>query len=174
MTAQTAYRCTDPSVAEAFQAWKHEYDTHRRRVIDEAAAIGKNTGALMTKTVFGNRIVGLAPDDPNDPPAGWKYMRNKNKLYPDRRTKAGKQAAAWLDSAQPKAHIEFLHQHGMPSDHMNGGQCYTPGAQLVDGELLVNWGCDLPAERVTGPWERIPLSRYYAAIEAAEKAEAAS
>lgn len=169
MTTQTAYRCTDPAVTHAFQQWKDDYETHRRRVIDEAEQLGNNTGVMGTQSIFGLRIVGLATDDPDTPPAGWKYSKAKGYLRPDRRTKAGKEADAWLKKAQPPSHLTFLHDHGMPTDNIRAtGQIYMPGAEVVDGDLLVFWGCDVPAEKVTGPWERIPLSRYYAAIEKAE------
>jgi hypothetical protein len=87
------YSTNDPAAVAAFHAAHELFQAAGQRVIDDAEKLGNNKG-VMQQSGFGSlpRFVGLVPDDPANPPAGWRYLKSYECLRPVARSKAGKVA----------------------------------------------------------------------------------
>ena len=177
-----AYRSDKP---EVITAWKTACDA-----VDEYIA---KTNAVLEDAGLGDRQVyrdsggsrigrfaGIAVPDREKPPAGWRISpASYAYAVPDRRYRAGREVKAALDAvAHPGSPSGRM--PGMPPYLLARGRHYQAGIRLIENEsaLYVTWGTD--PEALESPvvlvdsalWERIPLSRYYAAVESADAAEA--
>jgi hypothetical protein len=164
------YRTTDPDTVAAYRQACEERASWVDRV--EAFAKSINGGNAYTTTGFGREsFVGI--EVKGDPPQGWRIQTNKSGqqyLVPRRSTKAGKEAAQAFDALchAPSAKDVL---NGMPHGFLSGAEggiaFFSPGARIDGDVLTVVWGAELPkSERVGPQWERVPLSAYYAEIEA--------
>ena len=82
MADEKVYSTNDPATVAAFIAACDAEREFAQKVVASAAALGKNKGALRSSGVFGGppETLGLAADDPNDPPEGWVYLKGRDKL----------------------------------------------------------------------------------------------
>lgn len=168
-----AYRSTAP---EALQAWE-DYKAHvadvraRRDVMRERYG----RGLMVNRLGFGHgtRVVGFEQFDTDEagdiigdegelriPKAGWR----RGCVVPNARRKAGKAL---------EAELALLSEHGpelpgMPAFALVGLCVLAPAIFEHEGAMWVRWSDDV--EGVSGGWERIPLSAYFAAQEANEPA----
>lgn len=188
MTA--AYSTTDPEIIAAYRAADGELRDFSARVCEAARQLGKNKGVLRQGgRMLGHSVVaGLVPDDPADPPEGWRYVKSRRRLEP-RRGPAGEPAEAWLIQHQaPKIDIRGMldAQYGLPRYSSSPGsdpdsrRVGCPGILFHDGTLWAAYDghpCgDLFGFRdLREPDERWTLRRpseFYAAREAYEAAHA--
>lgn len=171
MPAPIVYRSRDPEVLAAADAWSTrlaEFDDAVRefvRSVDATEWVERSGGGLR----------GVI--DPAGP--GWRAgTPSPDGLHvPDRRTRAGKS----LDERIER--VNRLHPGrrpalpGMPGSSTglpsNGG-ISTPGLDFTEtGVLYITWGGGTaPAldGRVDDRWEPVPLSEWYARLEAREQA----
>lgn len=182
MSRPTAYTTDDRVTVAAFVA---AVQTHREFVIGleaAAAALGKNKGPLGSTDVFGKReTTALQPDDPDDPPQGWKYSSKLEVLVP-RRGKAGDVARQWLADHQPTVSLRtVMDEHGLPYNDLIGScpdkggvkrHWSVPDIFHQDGALWALYQ-GTPSRWIgAGPvwigpvWKPCLLSRYYTAFEA--------
>lgn len=168
------YSTDNPEAVAAFHAAHKLFNEHGQRVIDDAEKLGNNKG-ILHRSGFGSlpHFVGLIPDDPDNPPAGWRYLKSRDQLEPIARGKAGEPARQWLADHQfpPEADVrEVLTKHGLQRTVSYGDETgfYMGGPDLLehDGTLWARYGAE--AEKCT--WQRRKLSEFYAAAEAAELA----
>jgi hypothetical protein len=180
MSDPFVYRSRDPQVTYAWkgaEAALHEYVKDTERVLEEMG-LGGYKVYRDTHHWHPWHFAGLAIPQDEFPPDGWR-MNAKYEAYavPDKRTKAGKRAAAALAAVKhpgaPMAKVP-----GMPQDVCYPGGFTSPAVSLLeDGiALYVAWridpaGCresfsSKSAEIDLALWERAPLSEYYAAKEA--------
>lgn len=152
--------------------------------IDALAVYGK--GALRTGGVFGEppTTIGLAVDDPDDPPEGWVYAKGRDQLVP-RRGRAGHSAREWLKAHQPKASARVvMEEHGLPFNDLLGPKPGTADARLFNCPVVFHhagtiWACyrGRPGRWSVGPsdpdptWTERKLSEYHAAREARDASE---
>lgn len=182
MTADPiVYRSTDPAVLAAVEAaWQAigDYAKQIRATLD-----GLGLGEYKHWSADGGWHPGefRGIDIPQDqfPPDGWRMKGDF--AVPDKRKAAGKRA--W------KALSEVRHPGdprraliGMPPDLLTPGGYQSCGLRRINSAIYATWrNCD-PAGAVgsfsaasseidASLWERIPLSEYYAAVEADEAAE---
>lgn len=179
MTEQHAYSTDDPAVVAAFTAAIQARCDFSQRVVDDAETLGKNKGVLRMGGVFGRcETVGLAPDDPNDPPEGWTYIRSRDRLEP-RRGKAGDAARRWLADHQPPDDADgrtAMEAHGLPRHTgldrgFSTGRISTPRIFHHDGTVWALYSGKPDGECT---WAPRRLSEYYAAQEAFEASEQAA
>jgi len=186
MSVTCAYRSRDPEVVKS---WTDATDAIRAyveatRAVLEAAGLG---GYQVYRDSHGWRpghFAGLAIPDGEKPPAGWRMTARY--AVPDKRTKAGRQAEAALAAVKHPGD-PLLKLAGMMPDAENGnGAFVSPAVRLLeDGTTVyVGWpACPEGRQSFLGPrgvtvdldrWERIPLSTYWLAFEAADAAKAAA
>lgn len=178
-----AYSTDDPTAVAAFTAARDASVAFARKVVADAEALGKNKGALRTSTGSdgGYETIGIAPDDPDDPPEGWVYSKAREALVP-RRGKAGESARKWLAEHQPPKETRIravMAEHGLPVNDMHGdGRFGLPAIGVHDGVLWALylgtpglWFAGDKQPEIT--WTPRKLSEYYAAHEASEAQVAA-
>ncbi|MEV7006834.1 hypothetical protein [Streptosporangium sp. NPDC051022] len=174
---ETVYRSTHPDVLTVWRAAEEQAD----KVISQRSALLEELGLAGHRSLTqGPRILGIEYPRDVDPPAGWRRDREiPTAIVPHRRTKTGADIGRRLDQLtlpDPRRNLPG----GMP--HMvwpdNVGRTYWPGVRLLGDALFVTWGCDPETDDHTvtidlAVWERVRLSAYYLAIEAAEDAQEA-
>jgi len=183
----TAYATTNPDTVAAFLDATTAQQTFARRVCADAKTLGRNGGVLhITRPGGGHEIVGLATDDPTNPPDGWTHIKSRNRLEP-RRGKAGDPARQWLaDHTPPAANpIGVLTRHGLPGydTYGDGDGRIRFGSPTVFAHAGAVWALyrHTPSNdwipggtTVFGDgWAKRPLSEYYAAREAFDAAHTA-
>lgn len=174
-TDQYVYSTNDPAAVAAFSAARDAYHAAARRIVEDAEALGKNTGAIQQDLGNLPRLVGLFPDDFRDPPEGWRYVKNRNRLEPAP-GKAGVAAREWMEDRQlpPAADVfaalaPFGLQRAAQYWTAEGFSFGRPGLLEHNGTVWALYGAEATGCR----WQRRKLSEYYAAVEAAEEAEKA-
>jgi hypothetical protein len=165
-TPKCAFKTTDPAVVADWEATAQQIRDIGNRAVDEPKAIGKNKGLMIQRGIGDESFVGLAPEDPDDVPEGWRLVRGQ--LEP-RRGRPGEQARAWLDSVQLPSMRKAMEAHGMPQLTFGGGRMRVPAMFMYDGAVWVLHGIE-PDGEVGPAWERIRISEFYAAQEDAESA----
>lgn len=172
-TREVVFRMRDHAAAQKLIAdHKARYDAWRedlRKVFADHGLEGKNP---LMETGLGNpRVTGAERVDPI--PAGWK-VKGKTRpdvIVPDKRLKAGREAAEILATlAQPDPRADL--PGGMPFFCFGGVGLLTCGLRDMAGTVWVNWSGEAKAFEDVDPevWERVKLSVYYAALEADEAA----
>lgn len=181
--AEQAYATTDPAIVAAFAKACVAERHFAESVVESAQAIGKNKGALRESGAFGApRTIGLAADNPADPPEGWRYLKGQDMLSP-RQGKAGDSARQWLKQFQPTVWPRsILESHGLPYNDLLGEadvfprKFNVPRVFMFDGTIWALY-TGTPGSWITGAieptWERRKLSEYHAALEAHQANEAA-
>ena len=169
---KVAYRSTHPDVlahwdntasAQAQTAW-------RERVDAAIADLGFPGRRFATKDE--TRVVGVEhPHDEPVPDAWRRDRKNPDVIVPARRTKAGRDIhdrLATLARPCPRHNLPG----GMPKMAISGLALMHPGVDRIGDTVYVTWSGELKggdADRVDlDVWQRIKLSEYYAAVEAAE------
>lgn len=156
---QIVYSTDDPATVAGFRQSQEDFEAARLKVIADARALGKNKGVLIRRSLGRVEVVGLAVDDPKDPPAGWRYVREQ--LEP-RLGKPGEAARQWLAAAQPPSFRDVMEQtYQLP---MHFGFFGSPGVFEQGGEVWVVYGGE-PSGEVGPLWRRRKLSEFYAAKE---------
>jgi hypothetical protein len=178
-TGKYVYATDDPTIVAAYETADRLFHDMMKRAATDALALGKNKGLLVLRGAgWGvlTSIAGLAPDDPDDPPAGWRYLKTRDRLEPQRGLGGG-DARRWIADHQPGADADVrgvLETHGLPRsiDYCRDDQYYIGTAAIVlhDGTLWARF--DAEAKDCT--WPRRKLSEFYAAVEAAEDARQAA
>jgi hypothetical protein len=183
MSEPYVYRSRSPEVLAAMRAANESVQAYVRatnQVLDDAGA-GNYATWRDTSGSRAGRFVGL--DIPQDefPPKGWRMLSKY--AVPDKRTKAGKQAVAALAAIRHPGDPRHS-LIGMPPDVSTTIGFTSCGTRfLEDGTALyVWWRIDPAACRESFSrgkfeidrtlWEPVRLSEYYAAVEAADAAEA--
>lgn len=169
------YRTRDPEVLAAYRAaWDaiRAYVDAVKAVLDEYGA-GEYQVWTDANGFHPGQICGIDIPEDRDPPEGWRMQGDY--AVPDKRTGKGRALCKALESVtHPGDPLSAL--DGMPSLVFTGTGLARPGAvPLEDGTgLYVTW--------TTGPeqcrdgevdraiWERVKLSEYHAAKEAAAEA----
>ncbi|WBB94247.1 hypothetical protein [Verrucosispora sp. WMMC514] len=114
MSTERAYSTSDPATVAAFRAWEEEYNATSRRGWTSAGELGNNRGPLVVAgRASAPRVVGLAADDPTNPPPGWRYSKRDEHLVP-RNGRVGEPARQWLEAHQPPDLRAILEAHGLP------------------------------------------------------------
>jgi hypothetical protein len=195
---ESAYRSDHPDVLAAWEKLHDDTRAWSRAVSELSEQCGFGTRYIMS----GPHLVGFPVPDDGAAPEGWRIRDGRGMAYlvPDRRRKIGKQIAARM--AEVGACPTTADLPGMPDgvsvpkDDQSGPWTHTThhpqGHVLLDGYLWCRWalGADLverpKPEKGDGVltlfqrtffdpalWERVRMSEYHAAHEAAEAAEAA-
>jgi hypothetical protein len=156
---QIVYSTDDPATVAGFRQSQVDFEAARLKALADAASFGKNKGVLVRRSLGRIEIIGLAADDPKDPPTGWRYVREQ--LEP-RLGKPGESARQWLAAAQPPSLRDVMEQrYELP---MHFGFLGTPGVFEQGGEVWVIYGGEPDGE--VGPlWRRRKLSEFHAAKE---------
>ncbi|GAA4439661.1 hypothetical protein [Phytohabitans houttuyneae] len=164
--------------AAAVAAYREAVDAERaaaRKAVDAAVQLGKNKGALIVYGIWDlpNRVVGLAADDPTDPPEGWRYVKTRDRLEPARGA-AGQAARDWLATHQPVDVRAVLRQHGLPRNSRSEAELsgrYRLSVPIVfehGGVLWAKYTGHLGGVEGECTWTPRKLSEFYAAKEAHE------
>jgi hypothetical protein len=169
--AEHAFSTSDPAIVAAFRETVAGGTAAMDRAVADAKTVGKNKGLMVTRSVFaGIQIVGLAPDDPTDPPDGWRAVRGQ--LEP-RRGKPGDGARQWLAAHQPPDLRGVLEKHGLPRHtrmDLEGSDraMRTPRIFEHDGNV---WALYRGAPEGDCTWTPRKISEFHAAQEAFEEAD---
>lgn len=180
MTPEYAFRTDDPVVLDAYRQARQQRIAAGKAMIDEAEQLGKNKGPAVRGGIFGlgDELVGLFADDPADPPQGWHYLKGRDLLLP-RRGRAGDEAREFLErhkkiGVDPRV---VLSEHGLPTESAvptsGGYSLRKPVVFEHEGALYAKYTGEVRHElgNDTGStWPAIPLSQYYAALEAVQAA----
>lgn len=185
---ETVYRSSHPDVLAAPLAHSAAHDEWRKKtraLVDELGFPGHNP--LIVGGFLQFRVTGIEYKADTKAPDGWRVTESAGHqvFAPDKRTKAGKQAAAALKTIDPPEDPR-LNLPGMPASCWVGNRILNPGMALKNNDTVVyiTWRCTVP-ELGTAPertakgdqvdltiWERVKLSEYYAVLEAEEAAAA--
>jgi hypothetical protein len=199
MSDLTAYRSTHPDVLAVIEKWRADMDKWHADSAALLTELGFTDRSFMVHTSMGHRWISGIEYHADDPvPTGWRVWKDRNGqsiLTPHKGRKAGKDAQAKLQTCKvpnlPQANLP-----GMPGDRICNGAWRSPGLREMAGAVYVTWTADaLPEIPASGPareahlgdderqrkivlandvdlaiWERLKLSEYYAAVEAAEAA----
>lgn len=166
-----AYRTTDPAIVAAWVATAEEIRDAGNRAIGEAERIGKNKGLMIQRSMDEEKFTGLAPLDPTDPPAGWRYVRNQ---FEPRLGKAGEGAREWLASVQLPNMREVLEAYGLPKlTTFKYGFFGVPGLVYYRDAVYALYKGG-PHDEPGSAWKPCRPSEFYAAQENAEAAAEAA
>lgn len=114
----SAYSTTDSELIAAYREASETLHEHAVKVCDAARELGRNKGVYKSGGgMFDHaKVSGLAPDDPNNPPDGWTYIKSRGQLEP-RRGKSGDPARAWMKANEaPKIDVRGMlaERFGLP------------------------------------------------------------
>lgn len=190
MTTPTVYRSTHPSVLAAVAEHRVAAQAHLDRLRGFVAEhLPEGADAVVSRGWSRSTIVGFTHAPDAEPPAGWRVVdRGQPLLVPRKNTGLGRRAAAALE---PLVDVPDLRAAlPMPDLAMASSRVFTPAVAVRDDVVWVLWGCDLEAlataederqaaQAATGTpsgrnierpdralWELVPLSAYYALVEA--------
>lgn len=186
MTPEYAFRTDDPVVLDAYRQAQQTRLDAGHAMCDEAREIGKNKGPAVRGGIFGcgDELVGLFADDPQDVPEGWVYTQKRDYLTP-RRGARGDAARAFIErhkgiGADPRV---AMAEHGLPYDSrvpMHDGRISLrkPVVFEHEGALYAKYSGDPRTDPLSDKdrgctWPEIPLSQFYAALEAVQAARKA-
>lgn len=195
MTYAAVYRSTAPAVLERLA----RFDRERRAWSDAVEALWREAGfpegtvAWITRggVAWGDRLSGLQLPEGATAPKGWVAAKDRDGHYlPNRGSKVGRAAGDLVKQLGTAPSIgSVLTDCGMPRLIMSGLSMRQP-ALNSEGEpptaLWVGWSIDPEAvalharanggepRRENGDidmahWDRVPLSEFYALIEAGQK-----
>lgn len=174
MSSQVVYRSTHPDVlahhatyTERVTAWHHQL----KATIAELGFEGANVW------MSDNAVVGIVRPRGAEVPDGWRWDKKASEpvIVPARKTAEGKRLGRLLDGlARPDVRNQM--PGGMPRYTTAAREIafLLCGFQPVGDAVFVTWSSEIrpsDAERIDpAVWERVALSVYYAAREAAEAA----
>lgn len=168
------YRTDDPVIVAAWHEANDAVQQWRNKVGDFAESVTGNSAAWFNGFLDSQHCVGLVVTEADLVPKGWRRHKNEStRIVPDKRTKAGKQAARDFDSLGGEPSVRAVLK-GMPvtvrGEYLPSGahMSHTFGLTAkVAGEITVHWGVEVPADKVDQTiWRRVPLSEYHAEREA--------
>ena len=185
MTMKVVYRSRDPRVLAVIESFEAETKAWAEKAAALLAELGFGDRKWMVqRPPDGMRITGITvrDGDRENPPPGWRIIDHAGPaLRPNRRLKAGKEAQTRIDQCQPPKHPR-ARLPGMPGCYFSATAIHFPNlGDLGDGAVYVDWSTRVPEltadldpkekKRRGGVdlaiWERVKLSEYYAAVEAA-------
>ncbi|MGI5418686.1 hypothetical protein [Actinomadura luteofluorescens] len=172
------YRSTHPDVLahwdakgsrEAQQAWRARVDA----TVADLGFEGRNP--VVSETIFGATVTGVQHPADQPIPDGWRrHPHLDDAIAPHKATKTGKAAAAQLrqlDLPNPRLGMPG----GVPkvASAAHESAFLAPAVQRIGDAVYLRWSQEIAAgdaRLIDGAvWERVPLSEYYAAREAAEQ-----
>lgn len=171
MTA-AVYASSAPEVLAAYQAGVDRREAYATRLCDLREQWGfPRDHPIWTR---GTYLLGL--DAKIDPiPPGWRLNKNHH-LIPNRRTSIGKAVdPVWQKVRRGVSSRAPMAKVGMPIRLFIGDWLCEARFVLHDGAVWVSWGHDpesdarrsrSPADEIGEQWRRVPLSEYYALVEA--------
>jgi hypothetical protein len=173
-----AYRSTDPDVLAAVDAAYEAITAYvkQEQAVLDGAGLGHYKVWATSNGWTPRRFLGLDIPEGESPPPGWRM--NREYAVPDKRTAAGKHISAAIAAVRHPGDPRHA-LIGMPPDVLTPGGFQSCGMRRIGDALYVTWrNCD-PAGAVrsftagafeidAAKWERVPLSAYYAAVEAEE------
>lgn len=175
MSGVKAFVSDHPDVLTAYaQSEAANRELHDR--LKEASELVSGRNFMSHLGFRGTTIVGLAlldDDTPDKYPDGWMKLKRDDYLTPNKRTKAGKQAQAWLDSFAFPDLATAMEPFGVPrnsmaiGDNVFDGHWYSPGIARYGDRVFVTWNENVNWSG-SDYFEPIKLSEYYAAKESAE------
>ncbi len=178
MTTPTVYRTRRPDVLAVALAYGEAYTAWRERVVALLAELGfPGRTPLILGGFLRYRLTGIECEPDEHPPPGWRVAETNGHwaLVCDQRTKIGKAARAQLDAAEPPRDPR-LDLPGMPAQHWIGHRILHPAMQVLEDDkaLYITWR-EAPESGIDATiWERVPLSEFYAAVEAHDSAKEAA
>jgi hypothetical protein len=170
------YRSSTPEVVAAWEAACGAIDAYVKQTGDILREAGLGDYAVYRRNDSSlGKFAGLAVPEGEEPPAGWRM--NRDYAVPNKRRKTGRDIEAALNAVRHPG-LPSGHLPGMPSHFFSGMGLRYPGVRLLEDTtaVYVQWSAD-PEQATRGCtdtvdtaiWERVPLSRYYAEAERAER-----
>lgn len=176
------FASTDPAIVGLKAQWTAAYKTWAESVeaLAEELFPGQDRPPLIRNGWGDVSIAGFAilDSDGHVTPDGWRNIRGEF-LYPSKRSKEGKALASRISAMVYKNPRRDL--PGMPMEkwiphpeRMGASKILYPGIKVLGDVMYVSWAVDPSQEDEMGNpnvdltvWTPVPLSQYYAAIEAA-------
>lgn len=186
MSDKIVFRSTDPDVRAAYEAACAEHSEWSRKIHQLAKELlGPDAYPIVQEGWGRKSLSGFGPV-PDDVPAGlriWKPRNSLSHLVPHKSTKIGQEIAERVKELERAPDVRAA-LPGMPSCALDGLTIMSPGVDVIDDAIYVYWSND-PDAADTGwsksakkvdpeLWQRVKLSEYYAAKEAAEESEGAA
>lgn len=174
---EVAYRSDHPDVLVCVTRYQDEMaDWERRLATFTAEQFGDDRRPyLFHSSISGTRLGGfeVRGDEGRTPPAGWRVDRKHWMLVPFRTKKEGKAIAKAFDLLDPPQDPRQT-VPGMPSCTFAAlPHIYSPAMHQLGDAVYVKWPVEPTDGKVDADiWQRIPLSEFYAAVEAHEAAGA--
>ncbi|MER7213548.1 hypothetical protein ABT340_41345 [Streptosporangium sp. NPDC000239] len=167
MADKTVYRSTHPDVLKIWDvADTATRDWHAQ--VEMFLAEHDLAGRKVYFSSASSTVLGVEHVDGEEVPCGWRVHRSQGYLVPRLTTKEGKLLNARLTELKrpdPRDQVP-----GMPKNCLADASFLTCGMQFMGGALYVTWSKPIPEKQVDSTiWERVKLSEYYAAVEAAEE-----
>lgn len=182
MSDTLVYRSTNPDTIAAARA----AIAARQAIIRRRSAFSESQGGTGFRfSRWDGSMVGLNFD--GELPKGWRPQGDY--AVPDLRTKLGKEYAATMAELREPKEADVIRATGMAEQAYVAidwrERVYSPGFDSADLDadtpaVYVTWGSADVAEQVEAEldpahgWERMPLSQWYARIEAKQAQEAAA
>ena len=164
MTVHAVYSSDQPDVLGWWSDTQARYRDFHAACDGLVAPVDGAKLTLMTRSgggrwAHGWDLPGVRRDRP-DPPSGWRYDRD-GYLVPDKRTRAGKTAAASLPRFAPGK------TPGMPSLAIAASVLMSPSIELLDGVMWAGWSAEVDDQVDLDVWSTARMSAYWMAKEAA-------
>ncbi|MEU4576166.1 hypothetical protein [Nonomuraea sp. NPDC023979] len=162
------YRATAPAVLDRWQEIGNALERWRTEIMAVFTAEGLSDDDITAGDVDG-AILG-ARHDGGPVPEGWRIRGGH--LVPHRGTRKGKQIAERLNAiVYPDPRV----LPGMPkfARRAGGGPKLLVGVERIGDAVYARWARPIEEDRIDKAlWQRIKLSEYYCAVEAAQEQEA--
>ncbi|MGI5223582.1 hypothetical protein [Actinoallomurus sp. CA-142502] len=196
-----AYRSTHPDVLATLAKYHADVKQWQADAAELLKELGFTDRGFLVGRGLGQRwIAGVEYRDGDPVPTGWRLRKRRGRvegLTPHRGTQAGRAIAAQIQAC-PVPDMPQAHLPGMPADRPSDEGLRSPGLREMAGAVYVTWTIDaIPEIPADGPereehlgddehwrtirlvhhvdlaiWERVPLSQYYATVEAQDEAKA--
>lgn len=171
---EVAYRSGDDAVLATFRAKTDERAEHKARLSRQLVAWGfpsdhrilKRPGGVIASRDY---ILGVAPVEGQEPPAGWRIDRETGAWVPKLTTRAGKRIKVDLAGIQPPSSVRHA-LPGMAGMAMSGNRIYGAAMFVLDDVMYLYWPVS-PDEVDPTIWEKVKISDYYLAKEAYDEHE---
>jgi len=192
MSAGLVYRSSSPAAIDWAKRTKERFEEQRAKRIafmkeqTEIYGVGLGSGSIRAGKrllwITGERVTGIDSGFNEEPPSesGWRLDSKQRVWKPALRTAAGRLLNDRLESLSNVSTLTALAQIGVPQYVFGGLNLFRPGFEFDEEEpaVYVTWsGYDAAKEFTSSTakvpeveWEEVPLSRWYARLEAKEAA----
>lgn len=174
---------TDPEIVDLHRQWTDAYKAFGTQIreLSETLLPGQERSPIIRNGFGDTHLCGFSAE--GGVPDGWRSIdtgRGPGFIYPNKRSKVGKQMAQRIDALvykDPRRQLPGMpSEKWVPNERGDGSfRVISPSIRVIDGTMFVVWRADPRKDDAMGNpnvdtsiWEPCLLSKYYTATEAAD------